>query len=80
MLAHSDRMTLEIGTLVFAGEDAVQRLIHNAGLLVVEWGTASKSLNPRARRSEEIVGLRAPHVGPNLGSGNDWSERVTVGD
>ncbi|CAH2242387.1 jg12968 [Pararge aegeria aegeria] len=45
-----------------------------------EWGSARKSLNPRARRSEGIVGLRAPHVWPNLGSGDDWSERVTDGD
>ncbi|CAH2217514.1 jg22344, partial [Pararge aegeria aegeria] len=45
-----------------------------------EWGSARKSLNPRARRSEGIVGLRAPHVRPNLGSGDDWSERVTDGD
>ncbi|CAH2244106.1 jg5117 [Pararge aegeria aegeria] len=29
-----------------------------------EWGSARKSLNPRARRSEGIVGLRAPHVKP----------------
>ncbi|CAH2241283.1 jg3344 [Pararge aegeria aegeria] len=42
-----------------------------------EWGSARKSWNPRARRSEGIVGLRAPHVRPNLGSGDDWSERVT---
>ncbi|CAH2267701.1 jg4719, partial [Pararge aegeria aegeria] len=33
----------------------------NAGLLAPEWGSARKSLNPRARRSEGIVGLRAPH-------------------
>ncbi|CAH2251054.1 jg11797 [Pararge aegeria aegeria] len=45
-----------------------------------EWGSARKSLNPRARRSEGIVGLRTPHVRPNLGSGDDWSERVTDGD
>ncbi|CAH2235507.1 jg27835 [Pararge aegeria aegeria] len=45
-----------------------------------EWGSARKSLNPRARRSEGIVGLRAPYVRPNLGSGDDWSERVTDGD
>ncbi|CAH2208242.1 jg24695, partial [Pararge aegeria aegeria] len=38
-----------------------------------EWGSARKSLNPRARRSEGIVDLRAPHVRPNLGSGDDWS-------
>ncbi|CAH2232610.1 jg14804 [Pararge aegeria aegeria] len=44
-----------------------------------EWGSASKSLNPRARRSEGIIGLRAPHVRPNHGSGDDWSERVTDG-
>ncbi|CAH2229182.1 jg14902 [Pararge aegeria aegeria] len=44
-----------------------------------EWGSARKSLNPRARRSEGIVGLRAPHVRPNLGSGDDWCERVTDG-
>ncbi|CAH2230067.1 jg20276 [Pararge aegeria aegeria] len=35
------------------------------------------SLNPRARKSEGIVGMRAPHVRPNLGLGEDWSERVT---
>ncbi|CAH2235130.1 jg16121 [Pararge aegeria aegeria] len=35
-----------------------------------EWGSARKSLNPRARRSEGIVGLRAPHVRQNLGSGD----------
>ncbi|CAH2262777.1 jg18160 [Pararge aegeria aegeria] len=45
-----------------------------------EWGSARKSLNTTARRSEGIVGLRAPHVRPNLGSGDDWSERVTDGD
>ncbi|CAH2217954.1 jg19122 [Pararge aegeria aegeria] len=45
-----------------------------------EWGSAKKSLNPRARSSEGIVGLRARHVRPNLGSGDDWSERVTDGD
>ncbi|CAH2231609.1 jg14331 [Pararge aegeria aegeria] len=45
-----------------------------------EWGSARMSLNPRAPRSEGIVGLRAPHVRPNLGSGDDWSERVTDGD
>ncbi|CAH2261766.1 jg14173 [Pararge aegeria aegeria] len=45
-----------------------------------EWGSARKSLNPRARRSEGIVGLRALHVRLNLGSGDDWSERVTDGD
>ncbi|CAH2229644.1 jg4874 [Pararge aegeria aegeria] len=38
-----------------------------------EWSSARNSLNPRARRSEGIVGLRAPHVRPNLGSGDDWS-------
>ncbi|CAH2240127.1 jg6381 [Pararge aegeria aegeria] len=27
-----------------------------------EWGSAKKSLYPRTRRSEGIVGLRAPHV------------------
>ncbi|CAH2241211.1 jg3276 [Pararge aegeria aegeria] len=43
-----------------------------------EWGSARKSLSPRARRSEGIVCLRAPHVRPNLGSADDWSERVTV--
>ncbi|CAH2218456.1 jg17572 [Pararge aegeria aegeria] len=45
-----------------------------------EWGSARKSLNPRARRNEGIVGLRAPHVRPNLGSGDDWSERITDGE
>ncbi|CAH2210327.1 jg2462, partial [Pararge aegeria aegeria] len=45
-----------------------------------EWGSARKSLNPRARRSEGIGGLSAPHARPNLGSGDDWSERVTDGD
>ncbi|CAH2226528.1 jg17010, partial [Pararge aegeria aegeria] len=45
-----------------------------------EWGAARKSLNPRTRRSEGIVSLRAPHVRTNLGSGDDWSERVTDGD
>ncbi|CAH2259533.1 jg24264 [Pararge aegeria aegeria] len=47
--------------------------------LASEWGSARKNLNPRARRSEGIVCLRAPHVRPNLGSGDDWSERVTDG-
>ncbi|CAH2218198.1 jg12089 [Pararge aegeria aegeria] len=36
-----------------------------------ECGSNRKSLNPRARRSEGIVGLRVPHVRPNLGSGDD---------
>ncbi|CAH2250190.1 jg6905 [Pararge aegeria aegeria] len=45
-----------------------------------EWGSARKSLNPRARRSEGIAVLRAPHVRPDLGSGDDWSERVTDSD
>ncbi|CAH2217310.1 jg5620 [Pararge aegeria aegeria] len=44
-----------------------------------EWGSARKSLNPRARRSEGIVGLRVPHVTPNLGSGDDWSEGALCG-
>ncbi|CAH2242912.1 jg14481 [Pararge aegeria aegeria] len=39
-----------------------------------------KSLNPRALRSVGIVGLRAPHVRPNLGSSDDWSERVSDGE
>ncbi|CAH2234658.1 jg17935 [Pararge aegeria aegeria] len=41
-----------------------------------KWGSARKSLNPRARRSEGIVGLRLPRVRPNLGSGDDCSETV----
>ncbi|CAH2232367.1 jg15305 [Pararge aegeria aegeria] len=46
-----------------------------------EWGSARKSLNPRARRSVGIVGLRAPHERSNHGSGDDWSGwwRVTDG-
>ncbi|CAH2267092.1 jg8356 [Pararge aegeria aegeria] len=39
-----------------------------------EWGSARKSLIPKAQRSEGIVGLRSPHVGPNLGSREDWRE------
>ncbi|CAH2207758.1 jg4656 [Pararge aegeria aegeria] len=45
-----------------------------------EWASARKSLNPRARRSEGIVGPRAPHVRLNLSSGDDWNERVTDSD
>ncbi|CAH2226789.1 jg24179, partial [Pararge aegeria aegeria] len=51
------------------------------------WGLLSslgmglgKSLDPRARRNEGIVDLRAPRVRPNLGSGDDSSGRVTGGD
>ncbi|CAH2265147.1 jg9297 [Pararge aegeria aegeria] len=48
--------------------------------LTSEWGSARKILNLRARRRKGIDGLRAAHVGPNLGSGDDWSEKVTDGD
>ncbi|CAH2241187.1 jg3253 [Pararge aegeria aegeria] len=58
----------------------VHRGVTRACWRASEWGSARKSLNPRARRSEGIVGLRSPHVRPNLGSGDDWSERVTDGD
>ncbi|CAH2256712.1 jg10945 [Pararge aegeria aegeria] len=77
-LAHSSEKgwTLEFQGAGMAGLNCVTRACWRAP----ESDSARKSLNPRARRSEGIVGLRAPHVRPNLGSGDDWSERVTDGD
>ncbi|CAH2229262.1 jg11289, partial [Pararge aegeria aegeria] len=48
----------------------------NAGLLAsLGMGLCQEEFeHPRARRSEGIIGLRAPHVRPNLGSGDDRSE------
>ncbi|CAH2211305.1 jg24620 [Pararge aegeria aegeria] len=40
----------------------------------------NESLNPRARTSDGIVGLRQPDVRLNLGSGDDWSYGVWDGD
>ncbi|CAH2268191.1 jg8197 [Pararge aegeria aegeria] len=45
-----------------------------------ELESARKSLKPRARRSEGIVGLRTPHERPNLGTGDGWSEKVSHDD
>ncbi|CAH2217940.1 jg23667, partial [Pararge aegeria aegeria] len=45
-----------------------------------ESGAAKKCLNPRSRRGKGVVGLGAPQVRPNLGSGDDWCERVSDGD
>ncbi|CAH2243563.1 jg12874 [Pararge aegeria aegeria] len=43
-------------------------------------GHSQEEFDPRARRREGIVGLRAPHMRPNLGSGDGWSEGVSDGD
>ncbi|CAH2242726.1 jg11455 [Pararge aegeria aegeria] len=61
-------VTRDVTVLIF------ERFKRNAGLLVC------LGMGKDARRSKRVVGPRAPHVRPNLGSGDVWSDRVSGGE